>query len=245
MGFSAKDKIVLTGAPFGYIHVVDDSVAGNPSIGGAMTFSNLQSVTYKLPKVESESESTENIDITRSDGAVIRFPKLAPTINGTDGTIASKEATGTATGKGEVTMVINEAPDEISGWTAFMKKLGEISEAGKLLYIVVPTGMTYSQRNTISANKKVDGWIHMLGRINNDIENQLGNSNATVSLTFVTHSTILKLDTDITSVVFPEITFYLGGTTKDVAGIKASPLTSDGTDVSDLKAGKLIIKPTA
>lgn len=237
MGFSAKDKIILTGAPFGYNAVIDEAGA---SLGEILTFSNLQSVTYKLPKVESESESSENIDITRSDGAVIRFPKLAPTISGVDGNIVAKDSTGTATGKGEITMVINEAPDEITGWTAYMNKLKELS--GKLLYIVVPTGMTYSQRNSIAANKKVDGWIHMLGRINNDIENQLANSNATVSLTFVSHSTSADITTDITGIVFPEISFYLGGTGKDVAGIKPPVLTAE--NVALLKSGDLVIVPT-
>jgi len=238
MDFSAKDKIVLTGAPFGYVQVVDEAAG---TIGNALTFSNLLSVTYKLPKAESETESTENIDITRADGAIIRFPKMSPTISGVTGAIVAKDSTGTATGKGEVTAVINEAPDEIASWTTFMNKLKELS--GKLLYITVPTGLTYSQRNTIATNKKVDGWIHMLGRINNDLENQLGSSNATVSVTFVTHSTSADIITDLTGVVFPEITFYLGGSGKDVVGIKA-PVLSEA-NAALVKNGDIVIVPTA
>lgn len=106
MPTTTDKKIILTGSPFAWIHKVD---------AGALTelwkFDNLQSTTYKIMKPGANSQQGENIDINRADGAIWRFKKTNLVLSGEDESdITPADASSDASGKGEITLVVNEAP---------------------------------------------------------------------------------------------------------------------------------------
>ena len=236
--FSAKTKMVLTGVPLGYIALVDDTTG---TIGTTYRFGNLASATYKILKSESSESSTENTDITRADGAIIRFPKIAPTISGVTGLISSSGTSGSATSKAEMALVVNEAPEECTSWTQWVSIAKSLM--GKLCLIVIPTGMTYEERSSIVSAKAVDGWAYMLGRLSADLENQLGSSNTTNTLTFASNMTAkpTEFKADLSAEVFGDITYYLGGGSNDVV-LKAP--TPSAVQAELVASGDILILPT-
>jgi hypothetical protein len=226
-------KIILSGSPFGWIHKIDS---------GALTelwkFNNLQSSTYKILKPGSSSQSSDNIDINRADGAIWRFPKTNLILSGIDETDITPAGTSSdATSKGEITLVANEAPMELNSWTAFIKALKENLD-GKFL-ITIGTGYSHKARTDTSL-RKPDGFIHMIGKISNDIEQQLNNSPASLTMTFVSYKDSTIEETDLTgTTLFGEITWKLGGTGKDVEGIKPPAIVS--TDAQKLLEGDVAV----
>ena len=213
-------KIILTGSPFAWVHKID---------AGALTelwkFNNLQSSTYKILKPGSSASSSDNIDINRADGAIWRFPKTNLILSGIDETDITPAGTSSdATSKGEITLVANEAPVESNSWTAFVKAVKDNMD-GKFL-LTIGTGYSHKARTDVTL-RKPDGFIHMIGKINNDLEQQLNNSPASLTMTFVSYKDSTLVDTDFTGTnLFTAITWKLGGTGKDVDGIKPPDIIS-------------------
>jgi len=220
MPTTTDKKIILTGSPFAWVHKID---------AGALTelwkFNNLQSSTYKILKPGSSSQSSDNIDINRADGAIWRFPKNNLVLSGIDETDITPAGTSSdATSKGEITLVANEAPIELNSWTAFIKAMKD-EQDGKFL-ITIGTGYSHKARTDV-ALRKPDGFIHMIGKINNDIEQQLNNSPASLTMTFVSYKDSTLEETDLTAIsLFTAITWKLGGTGNDVEGIKPPDIIS-------------------
>ena len=232
MPTTTDKKIILTGSPFAWVHKIN---------AGALTelwkFNNLQSSTYKILKPDS-SASSDSIDINRADGAIWRFPKTNLILSGIDETDITPAGTSSdATNKGEITLVVNEAPIESNSWTAFIKQLKDNMDAKFL--ITIGTGYSHKAR-TDAALRKPDGFIHMIGKINNDLEQQLNNNPASISITFVSYKNSGLDEADLTvENLFTAITWKLGGTGKDVDGIKPPDIISG--DAQKLLEGDVVV----
>lgn len=233
MPTTTDKKIILTGSPFAWIHKVDS---------GALTelwkFDNLQSSTYKIMKPGANSQQGENIDINRADGAIWRFKKTNLVLSGEDeSNITPADASSDASGKGEITLVINEAPISANSWTAFIKDLKDNMD--KFFLVTIGTGFSYKAK-TDATLKKPEGFVHMIGKINSDIEQQLNNNPASLSITFVSYKNSGLEAADLTAAnLFTAITWKLGGTGSDVTGIKPSDITSG--DAAKLLDGDVAI----
>ena len=234
MPTTTDKKIILTGSPFAWVHKVD---AG--ALIELWKFDNLQSTTYKIMKPGATSQSGENIDINRADGAIWRFPKTNLVLSGIDETdITPAAASSDATGKGEITLVINEAPLSANSWTAFIKTLKD--ELNSLFLITIGTGYSHKARTDITL-RKPEGFVHLIGKINNDVEQQLNNSPLSISLTFVSYANSGLDEADLTSTsLFTAITWKLGGS-GDVTGIKPPDITSGGA--TTLLSGDILVVP--
>lgn len=233
MATTTDKKIILSGSSFAWIHKIE-----NNSITELWKFDNLQSSTYKILKPGSGSQGAENVDINRADGAIFRFPKVNLILSGEDETdITPADASSDASNKGEITLVINEAPIESNSWTKFIKDLKDNLDTSFLITI----GTGFSHKARIDSNlRKPDGFIHMIGKINNDIEQQLNNSPASITITFVSYKNSILESTDLTAAnLFTAITWKLGGGSKDVAGIKPSDILS--LDAEKLLAGDVAV----
>ena len=232
MPTTTDKKIILTGSPFAWVHKID---AGD--LTELWKFNNLQSSTYKILKPDS-SASSDNIDINRADGAIWRFPKTNLILSGIDETDITPAGTSSdATNKGEITLVVNEAPIESNSWTAFIKQLKDNMDAKFL--ITIGTGYSHKAR-TDAALRKPDGFIHMIGKINNDLEQQLNNNPASISITFVSYKNSGLDEADLTvENLFTAITWKLGGTGKDVDGIKPPDIISG--DAQKLLEGDVVV----
>lgn len=233
MPTTTDKKIILTGSPFAWIHKIE-----NEDLSELWKFNNLQSSTYKILKPGSSSQGSENIDINRADGAIWRFPKTNLILSGEDESdITPADASSDASNQREITLVINEAPIESNSWTAFIKQLKDNMDAKFL--ITIGTGYSHKAR-TDATLRKPDGFIHMIGKVNNDLEQQLNNSPASITITFVSYKNSGLEATDLTAVsLFTAITWKLGGTGKDIEGIKPPDLLS--TDAERLLAGDVVV----
>ncbi|MBE2189327.1 MAG: hypothetical protein IAE98_07645 [Candidatus Kapabacteria bacterium] len=233
MPTTTDKKIILTGSPFAWIHKIE-----NEDLSELWKFNNLQSSTYKILKPGSSSQGSENIDINRADGAIWRFPKTNLILSGEDESdITPADTSSDASNKGEITLVINEAPIESNSWTAFIKQLKDNMDAKFL--ITIGTGYSHKAR-TDATLRKPDGFIHMIGKVNNDLEQQLNNSPASITITFVSYKNSGLEATDLTAVsLFTAITWKLGGTGKDIEGIKPPDLLS--TDAERLLTGDVVV----
>lgn len=234
MAWTSNQKIILSGTPFAWVHKITSG-----AISALWQFENLASSSYKITKPGSESGG-ENIDITRADGAIIRFPKKSLIIDGKDGAdITPADASSDATGKGEITLVINEAAKTSTSWTSFLKDIK--TNFDSLFLVTIGTGYTYNQ--SVSAGRAPDGYVHMIGKINTDVEQTLDSNPATVSLTFVSYGNSGLDASDLSGAVFADLTLNLGGTGKDVESIK--PASISAGDATILLDGDILIVPAS
>lgn len=215
----AASKILIKGAPFAYLLPIDGTgfVATTPDTTDIIGLSNIGDPTIKVPASESSTSSAEYIDVTRCDGAVIRFTKSNVIIDGSTGN-AFQEASGggsDASGLGEITLIVNAAPEGGAGFlslTSFSKFYQYMKDnQNRKFLVIVATGFTY----TGSGASKVDGWAYMIGRLTNDLELTAGSGNAaTLTLTFAANKAIGMAEAidnvldsaHITS--FPSLTYY-------------------------------------
>lgn len=216
MSLSVAQKVILQGSPFAWIHRIESG-----AIADEWRFDNLQSSNIKLLKAGSESSGSDNVDINRADGAVWRFNKTNKILDGiTEDDITPADASDTATKKGDITLLTNEAPNEVNSWTAFIDELKTYQDSFWL--VTIGSGFSHKARTT---NKKPEGYYQMIGKISNDIEQAYANSPTNLSLTFASDSGSGLEAEDLTSgTLYTAITWKLGNG-KDVSGIKPPTIT--------------------
>lgn len=185
MALTAKKKIILSGVPIAWLHWIQPFVDLSPTdtdfAFNELCLDNLQSASYKMPKPGSDSGG-EYIDINRADGAIWRFNKQTLYLDGvTEADITPPDSSAAATGKGEITIVINEAPISSNSWTSFIETLKTYQSYYWL--VTIPTGYSYDSE----ADGTADGFVTILGKINSDLEGQLGSDPSPLSITFVTY----------------------------------------------------------
>lgn len=224
-------KIILTGSPFAWIQTITGG-----ALAAKWTLSNLQSSSYKALVSSTAATTGENIDINRADGAIIRFPKDSLILSGiTESEETSVETSSDATGLGEITLVLNEAPVESNSMTAFLKELKSLKSS--LFLITIGTGFSYKAK-TDAALKKPEGFVHMIGKLSSDIEQSLGNSPSALTLTFVSYKNSGLDDADLTGATFTAITWKKGGT-GDVSGI--TPPAIAAGEATSLLEGDIVV----
>ena len=110
-------------------------------------------------------------------------------------------------------------------WTSFISLLKDLH--GKEFVVTIATGHTHTSR--VSATRKPDGYVHMIGKISNDIEQNLDSNAGSISLTFVGAENSVFDQTNLVTapLVFTEVTDKRGGTGKDKTGIKPAAITTE------------------
>jgi len=237
MTTTMDNLIRLYGSPFAWVCLINPD--GTPKVTEQWLFDNLQNPSYKITKPGSDTGG-ENIDIARADGATIRFTKKNLIISGEDETdITPADASSDATGKGEITLVTNEANVGATSFTSFIADIKANYDA--LFLVVLGTGYSYQQ--SISADRKPDGWVYMIGKINNDIEQTLDANPGTVTLTFVSYKASGAIaKTDLTSLNFTSQTLKLGGSGKNKTGIAPEDIADGVAD--SLLSGDIVFVET-
>lgn len=237
---TTNKKIILTGTPFGWVHRVKFT-AGNPqaqpptsdtySLEELWLFNNLQSSTYKILKPGTTSSSSNNIDINRADGGIFRFTKESLILDGvTEEDITPADTSADATNKGDITLVINEAPVDSNSWTAFIKDVKDHLDS--MFMITIGTGFSHKSKNDAGL-RKPDGYIHMIGKINSDIEQQLSSNPTSLTMTFVSTKNSGLVEGAISEIeeLFTAIVWKRGGGDKDIDGILPPVIGADGEEI--------------
>jgi len=237
--------IILSGAPVAWIQIIADP--NTPSCSETWDFDNLQSAQLKLIRSSSGKTGSNNIDINRSDGGIIRFPKDTVIISGVDESIMTEDATTSvdATGLGEIILVTNESPigkntaSSDTTWSAFIQRL--YANKDSLLLIAVPIGFTYSSKLSGTGSHKADGYYYLVCKLNSDIDMTANNTPMSLSLTFVSFKiTSSASDANtawpayLQTVTWSDINLKLGGTNT----ITLNPPTITASAAADLYAGK-------
>jgi hypothetical protein len=229
-------RVIISNAPFGWIHKL---AAGDPagSITELYRFDNLSDSEIKLTVAEA-SGSGDNVDIKRGDGAVWRFSKFNIVLSGVDETDITPASQGSdASSKAVMTITTNEAPlpVTITSMTLWLKDL--VAKKGDLLMITLPVGFTYDARTN---QGKVDGFVRMLGKLNNDIDLKTNDSPSTIALEFVSYKCTLAGVDD----VLIEAATYTGIVWKGKAITITPPNLSVG-DGDELIAGNVVFAQSA
>lgn len=235
---SANKNLILSGAKTAWIY---DIVPGSPdTFVLKYSIGNLLSANLKVP-ISAAAANTENIDVTSADGGIVRFPKESYIISGIDDTEIASETGGlNASGLGEITLVLNEAPEEATSNTAFIDELK--NDKDDTVLIIVPTGYSYDRTGT-GTSKKPDGFAYMFGKRSNDLDLAFASANTTLSLTFAAQK---QSDLDLTSKAFTGdgILVKRGGSGKDIPATVNIPIDLVSGDITDLKLGKVVLKET-
>lgn len=230
-------KIILTGSPFAWVHLISyNSATSSWVITEKWKFDNLQSSTYKILKPGTTTTGGENIDITRADGAIWRFPKTTLILSGiNEEDITPPDASSDATNKGEITLVTNEAPINVNSWTDFIINLQ--THLNSKFMVTIGTG--YSHIGRTSGSRYPDGFVHMIGKINNDIEQQLSNNPVSLSITFISCTNSGLAASALTGTgLFTDISLKIGKGENDPK-VKPDAITSN--DESDLLSGDIVV----
>lgn len=229
---STTDKrIILSMAPFFWVHELASGTPG--TIAELWRFDNLQSGNIKIPKPGEES-SGDNIDINRGDGAIWRFPKYNLVLDGSDESdITPTDSSGDATGKCDVSVLTNEAPlpTTIISMTAWLEAWQ--AKFNSLFMITCPIGFTQHSRDT---QKKVDGYVYCLAKMNAGIDLGLSNSPASLSLEFISYKNTLS---GLTGAIIEAATFT--GIVHKGKGDTYTPPSLTAGDGDVLLAGDVVI----
>lgn len=236
MATTMDKRMIMKGGPFAYLYEASEG-----ALSLAYTFDNLATGTQiVLPKADAAAASSNNLDATRADGAIIRFPAETLVVSGVDETdITPAEESTDATGKGRITIVTQEAPlpTTINSWAAFMADLK--SKHDSLFLLTVATGFAYG--GATAGTPKVDGWARMLCKINNDLDFTFGNQITALTLEFVSYKNPLGDDAlaeiDLTGITFGNIAWKGKGSVT-----VAAPVITSG-EATSILAGDIVISP--
>jgi len=246
MSLTTLDRmVILRAAPFAWVHTITAD-----TVTATWRFDNLKSASIKAPKPSNVS-SNEYVEVTRGDGAVIKYTKAVVEIDGTDESAISN--TENATGFGEITIETNQAPllgsadyttESMKTWTEFLQEVQTALAGDTLFLVVVPTGLTY-EGGQAATTKKADGYAYMLGKLSNDLESTLNESPASLTLTFASEKTTLidadDLEGDLS--LWTAIKWKKGGAATDT--FTPPDLASADDDADDILDGKILLKKDA
>lgn len=238
---SVAKMSIITKCPFLWMfEITDVATAADDALVLKYKFDNASAVTFKSLAAGSSAASTENIDLTRADGAIFRFPKENLIIDAiTETQIASDTGGADASGLGEISATLQEAPVGTStSWTSFVAELN--ANKDKKWLVIVGTGYSYERTGTDST-RKPDGYAYMIGKISSDIDASEGN----VALTFASQKASgWEVDATEMTTAFSAagIDLKRGGTGYDVDKTLNVPVSLVAADITDLKAGKIVLK---
>lgn len=242
--YKSDKMIILKGVPLFWLSIIVGS-----TLVKKWTFRNVGNTTYKFPKSSSSSSSSkqEYVDIVAGDQMITRFKKQSLIIEGLSGDLfvdsenASIDAKGhEATGKAVITVVIQEAPLECTSWTSFTDELEEwLNSTANDGRVLATIGTGYNGYATATPNEyKPEGFAHIIGKITNDIDNQLGSSNATsLTLEIASYKATDIPDEVFTAHTFEPILHRRGGGTNNIT---ITPPKIASTKIAKLKSGRIV-----
>lgn len=234
MPTTTDKKVIISKWPLAWVYKIDES---DDSITIAYMFDNLSDVVIKM-LIAGSTSSGENIDFTRADGTIVRFPKESLVLDGTnENQVASDNGGADASGLGEITITTNEADIDSTSWTAFCAKLNLNKNAKYLL--IVGTGNSYNRTGT-GSTRKPDGYAFMVGKITSDIEV----TTVPLTITFAAQkaSGFTKLVADInTAIAANSIVLKRGGASYNATITPKSLPATDETAVDSLKKGEIVL----
>jgi hypothetical protein len=254
---TTNEKMITNDCPMAWIYKFNIGTgACDDVLSPLYFFDNLTSIAFKLQKGKEASGTGANLDRTRADGAIIRFPKEELIIKGEDETQVITSAGGSdATQYFEGTLITQEAPcnlddddspyDAITNpykydsWTDFLADLLSQIESGAKLLVVLPTGYSYNRKG-VSSSRKADGFVYCIGMVTNEPESPAGEGK-TLTLTLASNM-YTTLDTNM-SMDFSShgIKIKRGGLYDIPANINYPPALDDA-DFAILATGKPVIK---
>ena len=255
---TTNQKMIINDCPMAWIYKFNVGTGASDDVLSPLYFfDNLTSIAYKLQKGTAASGTAANVDRTRADGALIRFPKESLILDGTT-EIQVIDASGgsDATQYCEITLITQEAPcnlddDDVAfdtitnpfkfdSWTDFIADLLSQIEAGAKLLVIIPTGYSYDRKNT-SSLRLADGFVYCIGMITNEPESPAG-QDKTLTLTFASNKYV-TLDTNM-SMDFSDhgIKIKRGGGDSDIPASINYPPALDSSDFVILATGKPVVK---
>jgi hypothetical protein len=234
MATTTNKGIILSGVPVAWIQFINQYTA---TISELWRFDNLQAANMKAKLSTAAAAGGSNVDINRSDGAIIRFPKDSLIISGIDETeLTENAASGVdSTGLGEIILTTNEMPlVDAAGvaasfgmipprglnvvdatWSEFVARL--YANKDSLLLIAVPMGFSYDSR-AIGGTGTADGYYYLICKLSSDIDLTANNTPMSLALTFVSYkitSSVAEATwvTNLQAATPTAITLKLGGST--------------------------------
>lgn len=162
-----KDTIIINGVPAAWAYPIDDNGTAL-SLLPLMKFDNISTPVIGFPFSQDAAAAGggENIDITRGDGAIIRFPRTSLIIDGRDETVISS-AGGSSTDTaalGTIQFNALQADMDSANYTAFINKLK--ANRNNYWLLCVPLGENYERRHNASpTNPNAVGYAFLFGKL--------------------------------------------------------------------------------
>lgn len=205
-------------------------------------FDNLERTSFTILNDESGGTQSEGekYEIETAQNVKIQFPKTVITIDGVTGDdITPAAQASNLTNKAEITLGVRAIPPtQMNSWTAFIKSLN--AEKSSTFLVVVPTNYSHVQR---TGNKLPEGYVYMFGVLSGDIEIPGEKEPPAINLVFKSCCADDVDTAELTGLDLPAITWWLGGTGKNVSIAPTAldkELTAD--EAALLKAGDVVIK---
>lgn len=248
-------RIVLSAVPVMWLHEI---VTANDvtTVVESFLFDNLADLQYKCNLASAASASASNLDITRGDGTIIRFPKSETIISGvTELEVTDVTKSTDATGLGEISATILEAPKcYVSSamtyvtWSEFLEIFRAKIAAGNKFFATFPTGFSYDSRFKSGGSQLPDGFGFMIGALSTGIDVTANATPSQLKMTLVSYKNTNATKALIGGVTYTAINLKLGGSND----ISISPATTghvvtletptDDALLTELLDGNLVFK---
>lgn len=229
-------KMILNAVPVAWMHKL---TPGSPAtIAETYIFDNLGEIKLTLANPAASTTTTDKVEIKRADGAILSTPKFNLELNIEDETdVTSTTASSDASGKGTITMTINEAPkpNTIKSWTAFLESLR--ANFDSVFLVTIPLGFSFESRNL--ATPKADGYAYMLAKINSNIENTFGENPTSLSIELVSYKG--SAVAGLTDAILAGATLTYTAAAWKGKGFTFTPPDVDSTGGTKLFAGDILI----
>jgi len=235
--YTMPKKIILHGLPIAWMHKL---TPGSPAtIAETYIFDNLgDGGKLSLANPANEDTGTTYVEVKRGDGAVLKTPKFTLELSIEDESdITPATASNDASGKGTITLVVNEAPkpNTIKSWTAFLESLR--SNFDSVWLVTIPLGMSFESRNL--ATPKADGYAYMLAKINSNIEHTMGENPSSISIELVSYKG--SAVAGLTEAILAGATLTYTAADWKGKGVTFSPPDVDAGGATKLFAGEVLL----
>lgn len=159
--------IPINGVPVAWATPIDDDGVAL-TLGTQMRFDNISTPVFGFPFAGDAAAAAdgENIDITRGDGAIIRFPRTSLTIDGRDETVITSTGGGSVdtAALGTIQFTALQADVDSTNYTAFINKLK--AARNKFWLVCVPIAESYERRHPSSAvDPNAFGYGFLFGKL--------------------------------------------------------------------------------
>ncbi len=238
MALSMKNNIILNQVPVAWLFKASGTSGGAASLEIVYKFDNTASAKVNIPLASAAASSdSKNVQITRGDGAIIQFPAVDLTLDGTDETVIAASSGSGDAGKGTIELVVNEAPIGLSSFTAFIGDL--VANKDTMFLVIIPTGYSYSRKGT-GTSKEPDGFIFAWAKFSANIDLNYNNQHNPLTLSFAVQKNTEFIG-DLTSDPFTGqgIAIKLGGS--DISATLNIPPALTSEQQTLLNSGGIVV----